>query len=427
MQSQTSSKRLRRNRRWALALLLLAFALFVWASLENGQGAYAWLLAASEAAMVGALADWFAVVALFRHPLGIPFPHTAILPRRRDQLAQRLAEFIREHFLQEDAILRLVQRYSLASGLASWLRRPKNRALFAEQVQQLVYRALQLAQLEPLRQSLAKSLGAQLRQLDLSRWTAQLLQLLTEDGRHQALLSDAIARLDDWLTQESVQEELAEQIERLLQRAYPTLFSWLGAVVDPATLSRNLARNLVRAAQETLSEIHQDPEHPKRQAFDRWLQESLLRLQQDQRLQARIRRWQEGLLAHPAARDYVARVVNDLQQWLLQDLQASPSRSRQLLHKGAGWFGDLLDTQPQLRQAIDGYVEESARRLLPTVQESFTKHIEDTIRAWPMADMIRVLEEGIGSDLQYIRINGTVVGLLLGLLIHALFVLLGSL
>ncbi|MBU2753610.1 DUF445 domain-containing protein [Acidithiobacillus sp. CV18-2] len=426
MQSPTPSNRLRRNRRAALALLLLAFALFVWAALENGQGGYAWLLAASEAAMVGALADWFAVVALFRHPLGIPFPHTAILPRRRDQLARRLAEFIREHFLQEDAILRLVQRYSLASGLASWLRQAKNRALFAEQVQQLVYRALQLAQLEPLRQSLAKSLGEQLRQLDLSRWTAQLLQLLTEDGRHQALLSDAIARLDDWLTQESVQEELAEQIERLLQRAYPTLFSWLGAVVDPANLSRNLARNLVRAAQETLSEIHQDPEHPKRQAFDRWLQESLLRLQQDPRLQARIRRWQEGLLAHPAARDYVSRVVNDLQQWLLQDLQAPRSRSRQLLRRGAGWFGELLDTQPQLRQAIDGYVEESARRLLPTVQESFTKHIEDTIRAWPMADMIRVLEEGIGSDLQYIRINGTVVGLLLGLLIHALFMLLAT-
>ncbi|XTI72753.1 DUF445 domain-containing protein [Acidithiobacillus sp. AC3] len=426
MQSPTPSNRLRRNRRWALALLLLAFALFVWASLENGQGGYAWLLAASEAAMVGALADWFAVVALFRHPLGIPFPHTAILPRRRNQLAQRLAEFIREHFLQEDAILRLVQRYSLASGLATWLRQPKNRAIFAEQVQQLVYRALQLAQLEPLRQSLAKSLGAQLRQLDLSRWTAQILQLLTEDGRHQALLSDAIARLDDWLTQESVQEELAEQIERLLQRAYPTLFSWLGAVVDPANLSRNLARNLVRAAQETLSEIHQDPEHPKRQAFDLWLQENLLRLQQDPTLQARIRRWQEGLLAHPAARDYVSRVVNDLQQWLLQDLQAPRSRSRQLLRRGAGWFGELLDTQPQLRQAIDGYVEESARRLLPTVQDSFTKHIEDTIRAWPMADMIRVLEEGIGSDLQYIRINGTVVGLLLGLLIHALFVLLAT-
>ncbi|MGE0049521.1 MAG: DUF445 domain-containing protein [Acidithiobacillus sp.] len=426
MQSPTPSNRLRRNRRAALALLLLAFALFIWAALENGQGGYAWLLAASEAAMVGALADWFAVVALFRHPLGIPFPHTAVLPRRRDQLAQRLAEFIREHFLQEDAILRLVQRYSLASGLASWLRQAKNRALFAEQVQQLVYRALQLAQLEPLRQSLAKSLGAQLRQLDLSRWTEQILQLLTEDGRHQALLSDAIARLDDWLTQESVQEEFAEQIERLLQRAYPTLFSWLGAVVDPANLSRNLARNLVRAAQETLSEIHQDPEHPKRQAFDRWLQENLLRLQQDPRLQARIRGWQEGLLAHPAARDYVTRVVNDLQQWLLQDLQAPRSRSRQLLRRGAGWFGELLDTQPQLRQAIDGYVEESARRLLPTVQESFTKHIEDTIRAWPMADMIRVLEEGIGSDLQYIRINGTVVGLLLGLLIHALFVLLAT-
>jgi uncharacterized membrane-anchored protein YjiN (DUF445 family) len=424
--TQSASTRLRQNRRLALALLLFAFALFLWAALERGRGPYAWLLAGSEAAMVGALADWFAVVALFRHPLGIPFPHTAILPRRRDRLAQRLAEFIRTHFLQEEAILRLIRRASFARGLGVWLRRPRNRAILAEQLQQLLYRALQLAQLEPLRQALGASLAAQLRSLDLSHWSAQLLHLLTEDGRHQALLSDAIARLDGWLQQESVQEELALQIEKLLQRAYPTLFSWLGVVIDPAQFSRNLARNLVRAAQESLSEIHQNPEHPKREAFDRWLHESLERLQQDPALQARIRDWQEELLAHPAARDYVYRVVGDLQRWLLADLQAADSRSRQLLLRGAAWFGTLLAKQPPLRAAIDGYLEDSVRRLFPSLQARFTHHIEETIRAWPLADMIRVLEEGIGSDLQYIRINGTLVGLLLGLSIHALFLLLGQ-
>ena len=425
MQNGMPASRLRRNRRWALALLLLAFALFVGSALKQGQGVYAWTLAASEAAMVGALADWFAVVALFRHPLGLPFPHTAILPQRRDQLAQRLAEFIRTHFLQEDAILRLLGRYSLATGLSNWLQRPKNRDLLAEQGQQLLYRTLQLAQLESFRQSLATSLAAQLRRLDLSHWVAQVLQLLTEDGRHQALLSDAIAQLDGWLSQDSVQEELAQQIERLLQRAYPKLFSWLGAVIDPASLSQNLARNFVRAAQETLHDIHQDPEHPKRLSFDQWLRRNLQRLQQDPALQQRIRGWQEGLLEHPAARDYVYRVVADLHRWLLRDLQAPHSRSRRLLRQGAGWFGGLLATQPELRQAIDGYVEDSVRRLFPTLQDSFTQHIEDTIRAWPMADMIRVLEEGIGSDLQYIRINGTAVGFFLGLVIHGVFLLLG--
>ncbi len=422
-----SGHRLRRQRRIALSLLLLAFALFVIASLARGQGPWAWVLAASEAALVGGLADWFAVVALFRHPLGLPIPHTAILPRNRERLARRLAQFIREHFLQEEAILALLRQHPPAAVMAQWLQGRRNRILLVDQLQRFLHQALVLADLEPLRLALAQSLSRQLEQLDLAHWSAQLLQLLTQGGRHQTLLSDALGRADDWLAQESVQSELAEQLDRLLQRAYPTLFSWLRVVINPVHFSQNLASNLLRAAQEILSEIRDNPQHPKRIAFDAWLQERLEHLHNDPALQQQIRQWQREILAHPAAREYVGQIVSDLRQWLLSDLANPRSHSRRILLRATQGLAKILVQHAPLRAALDAYVEESLRKFFPSLQDRFSYHVEKTMLAWPMTDLIRVLEEGIGSDLQYIRINGTLVGTLLGILIHGAFLLLGVL
>ena len=414
------TRRLRVLRRWALSLLLGALALFLVAAAHDFAGPWAWAGAFAEAAMVGALADWFAVVALFRHPLGLPIPHTAILPRNKMRLAHRLAEFIREHFLEAEAIVRLLRRADPATWLAQWLSDAGNSALLARQMTFLLQQGLALSDDRALRTVLRAALGRQLQGIDGARWVGGILALLTEDHRHQTLLDDGIQRLRRWLDGEDTQSLLADQIGAMLKRAYPTLFAWMGAVMDPATLSENLARNLVKAAHQWLQEIADDSEHPRRLAFDRWMQDAILRLQTDAAFQARVQRWQHGLIAHPAVQAYVDGLLRDLRVWLETDLQRPDSRLQGQVQRLSQQLGFFLGEQPALRDALNGYLEDSARRLAPALRDGLAQHIEATIRAWPDADMVRLLEEGVGTDLQYIRVNGTLVGGMIGLAIHAL-------
>ncbi len=414
------AQKLRVMRRWALDLLLGALALFLVAAAHDFAGPWAWVGAFAEAAMVGALADWFAVVALFRHPLGLPIPHTAILPRNKMRLAHRLAEFIREHFLEAEAIVRLLRRADPATWLAQWLSDAGNSALLARQMTFLLQQGLALSDDRALRTALRAALGRQLQGIDGARWVGSILALLTEDHRHQTLLDDGIQRLRRWLDGEDTQSLLADQIGAILKRAYPTLFAWMGAVMDPATLSENLARNLVKAAHQLLQEIADDPEHPRRLAFDRWMQDAILRLQTDATFQARVQRWQHGLIAHPAVQAYVDGLLRDLRVWLETDLQRPDSRLQGQVQRLSQQLGFFLGEQPALRDALNGYLEDSARRLAPALRDGLAQHIEATIRAWPDADMVRLLEEGVGTDLQYIRVNGTLVGGMIGIVIHAL-------
>jgi uncharacterized membrane-anchored protein YjiN (DUF445 family) len=407
-------------RRWALGLLLGALALFLVAAAHDFAGPWAWAGAFAEAAMVGALADWFAVVALFRHPLGLPIPHTAILPRNKARLARRLAEFIRDHFLETEAIVRLLRRADPATWLAQWLSDTGNSGLLARQMTVLLQKALALSDDRELRTALRAALGRQLQGIDGARWVGSILALLTEDHRHQTLLDDGIQRLRRWLDGEDTQSLLADQIGAILKRAYPTLFAWMGAVMDPATLSENLARNLVKAAHQLLQEIADDPEHPRRLAFDRWMQDAIVRLQTDAAFQARVQRWQHGLIAHPAVQAYVDGLLRDLRSWLETDLQRPDSRLQGQVQRLSQQLGFFLGEQPALRDALNGYLEDSARRLAPALRDGLAQHIEATIHAWPDKDMVLLLEEGVGTDLQYIRVNGTLVGGMIGIAIHAL-------
>ncbi len=407
-------------RRTALFLLFLVFVLFIWATAEAQQEPFPWLQAFSAAAMVGGLADWFAVAAIFRHPLGLPFPHTAILPRNRERLANRLSAFIRDHFLQSESIIAYLHRNPPSAAFGQWLAHPRNRHPLARQMNQFIQKALELADLEPLARLLRGVLAQQLQELDLSRGFEKILLLLVENGRHQEILDDGIDRLQSWLDQECTQDILTVQIEQILQRAYPMLFSWLGAVVDPASLSRNLSRNLVRATHQMLQEISEDPEDPRRLALENWFVGILGQLHHDSGFRLALHQWQSDLLEHPATREYLQSISGELRQWLLEDLSRPDSRLQRLLQRAARHLGRLLAGQPEFSHIFDGYVEDSIRQLFPSFRKSLTRHIADTIRAWPMDDLVRNLEEGIGEDLQYIRINGTLVGGCLGLAIHAM-------
>ncbi|MGC8503948.1 MAG: DUF445 domain-containing protein [Acidithiobacillus sp.] len=412
-------KTLRRMQGRALALLALAVLLFGVALWHGQEGPWAWVGAFAEAAIVGALADWFAVVALFRHPLGLPIPHTAIIPRNKARIADKLAAFVRDQFLETEAIVGLVRRLDPARTVAAWLQKKENAELLGRHLLVVVQEALHFVDDIRVRDALRETLRRQLGQIDVAQMAGEILDALTREHRHQELLEDGIQRLSRWLDQGETQQAIAETLREVLKRAYPTLFAWMGAVVDPAVLCHNLAENLVSASNKLLQEIAADPEHPRRQAFTAWVDDFIQRLKYDPRFRERAERWKGEILDHPALRDYVNGLWTDLQGWLAADLEHPDSRIHQRLVAGAGGLGAFLAEHEPLRAAINEHLEQGVRRLAEPLREGVARHIADTIHAWRDEDLVRQMEWSVGTDLQYIRINGTLVGGLIGLGIHA--------
>ncbi len=410
---------LRRMQARALALLALAVLLFGVALWQGQEGPWAWVGAFAEAAIVGALADWFAVVALFRHPLGLPIPHTAIIPRNKARLADKLAAFVRDQFLETEAIVGLVRRLDPAGSVAVWLQKKENAELLGRHLLVVMQEALHFVDDIRVRDALRETLRRQLGQINVAQVAGEILDTLTREHRHQELLEDGIQRLSRWLDQGETRQDIAATIREVLKRAYPTLFAWMGAVVDPAVFCQNLAENLVSASNKLLQEIAADPEHPRRHAFAAWVDDFIQRLKHDPRFRERAERWKGEILDHPALHDYVNGLWDDLQGWLAADLERPDSRIHQRLVAGAGDLGAFLVEHEPLRAAINEHLEQGVRRLAEPLREGAARHIADTIHAWRDEDLVRQMEWSVGTDLQYIRINGTLVGGLIGLGIHA--------
>ncbi len=214
----------------------------------------------------------------FHHPLGLPIPHAAIIPRNKVRIAAKLAAFVRDQFLETEAIVGLVRRLDPAGTVAVWLQKKENAELLGRHLLVVVQDALHFVDDIRVRDALRETLRRQLGQINLAQMAGQILDTLTREHRHQELLEDGIQRLSRWLDQGETQQDIAETLREVLKRAYPTLFAWMGAVVDLAVLCQNLAENLVSASNKLLQEIAADPERPRRQAFAAWVDDFIQRL-----------------------------------------------------------------------------------------------------------------------------------------------------
>ena len=405
---------LRRAKWQATGLLLLVTAVFVTTHWLPATLTVRGVKAVAEAAMVGALADWFAVTALFRR---IPLPwlgrHTAIIARNKDRIGENLAVFVRDKFLDTPSLLALVRQHDPAQQLAHWLAAPAHRQLLGQQLGRVLAGVLEMVQDRQVERWLTRALRSVLAQVDMGQSLATLLAALTHEGRHQVVLDDVLQRLSSLLRREPTRLFMAQTIVQWLKREHP-----LKEKVLPSDwLGDKGADVLAEALDSVLAEVAQDPQHQMRQAFDRSLAHFILRLRSDAAYQARATELRDYLLHDENLAGYLHALWSRTRAKLQADLASEQSWTVRKLAGMGQWLGQSLAQDAALRASMNARLERWAQALAPDVSQFIARHIQDTVQRWDAQELSVLVEQHIGKDLQFIRINGTLVGGAVGLLL----------
>jgi uncharacterized membrane-anchored protein YjiN (DUF445 family) len=402
--------KLQRMKLLATGLLVLAGAIYAAASaLEPGRPWLHYVAAAAEAAMIGAIADWFAVVALFHHPFNLSFiPHTAIIPRNKARIAEGLSQFIQQNFLTPEAVVARISAFRPANTLCRWLLKRENAEALSAYVTRLVTYALGAVEDERVRAFLSRTVAAELRKADVAGAIAEVLDVLTERERHHALLDEALAGLDELLAREDTRRFIAEEV----RKNTPAILRVINQVLD-LKLDDKAALRIVDVALRKVSEVRRDRGHELRERFDLFVREFIRRLKTDAATREKVHRMRDEALDSPALAQYIGGLWDQLRAWLPGGMQA---RLRGMIVR----LGEKLDADPAIQRWIDEQILEAAPTLVEEHRAKFGRFIEDQILSWQEEKLVAELERHIGPDLQYIRINGTVVGAAAGLAIAVL-------
>ncbi len=380
----------------------------------------AWVLglrAITEAAMVGGLADWFAVTALFRRiPTGIPFitAHTDVIPRSKDRIADNLSAFVKEKFLAPDTLVELIRQHDPSRYVAEWLTNPANAQRLGSHLARGMEGALHLVEDERIEQLVRDAAREVFKGVDLTGALRGVLDTLTSDGRHDQLLQQAVDRALGLMDRPETRAWIATQVVDWLTQEHPRK----QRLLPKQWIANNVATAIADAVSNRLESIRENPAHAYRQLFDQWVREFVLRLQSDPALKARGEEIKQYLLNDETFGTYVGGMWGSLKTWLAEDLRNPQSVFHQSVASGGTWLGERLTHDPELRQALRAQLEEAATRLAPEFAEFLTRHVRDTIRAWDGREMADQIELNIGKDLQAIRVNGTIVGGAIGLVLH---------
>ncbi|MHA7601003.1 DUF445 domain-containing protein [Alicycliphilus sp. T452] len=416
-------------RRLALALLVLFAAIFAACNLAPRSLWVDGLKAVAEAAMVGALADWFAVAALFRRiPLPLVGRHTDIVARNKDRIGGNLALFVRDRFLDAPSLVAMIRRHDPADMLAQWLTAPANAGLLGRQVSRLALMALDTVEDEKIQAFLAQAARALLGRLDLSRSMASALAALTHQGRHQELLDALLERLGGMVRTEEARAFVADTLVQWIRREHPLKQK----VLPTDWLSGKGAAAITHAVDTLLKAVADDPRHELREALDGALARLAERLQNDPDWARRGEELRTWLQNDEALGRYVRDLWAGLRRSLREDLAREDSELSRRVAEMGQWLGMSLAGDAALRVRLNVRLELWAATFAPDVAQSVAEHIRTTVQRWDAQEMARLVEQHIGRDLQYIRINGTLVGGLIGLVLFtishagALWALLGG-
>lgn len=408
---------LKRTKRLALLLLLLAAVTFI-VTLFLPPGFWvSGVKAIAEAAMVGALADWFAVVALFRR-VPVPFisRHTAIIPRNKDRIGENLGRFVQEKFLDTDSLLNLIRRHDPSNLLAQWLNTPGNADRIGHHLLQVMRGFLDLTDDARIQTFMRRAVHRAIDKVDLSQTSALLLESLTKNNRHQALLDAAIEQLLKLLHKPSTREFIAMQLVRWLKREHPIKAKML----PTEWLGEHSAELVANAVDSLLDDVALDQGHELRLGFNRAVDKLIVKLQTDPEMAERAEEIKGWLKEDASFNRYIGELWNDMRNWLKADLSSDDSRVQEKVRGAALWLGETLAADPALRDSMNQHLEQAARSVAPEFASFLTRHISDTVKSWDARDMSQQIELNIGKDLQFIRINGTLVGGTIGLILYLL-------
>ena len=399
---------LRRMKLVALGFLIAATVIFLactWA--QKGGTAAGWVgyvRAAAEAGMVGALADWFAVTALFKHPLGIPIPHTAIIPRKKDQLGEGLGAFVRENFLSQQVVETKLRDAQIAGRVGKWLSEPAHAERVASEASTFLRVGVELLNDDDVQQVIDRLIVRRIAEPQWGPPVGRVLSTLIAENRQEALIQLLCDRAFEWSL------NAGETIERVVTRDSPT---WSPRFVDQLVGDR-----IHRELMDFTDKVRRDPNHELRQSANRFLFEFAADLQHDPATIAKAESVKEQLMA----RDEVTRAAETawrtLKRLVLEGVDDPSSALRGRIADSVVRIGESLLEDNELRDKVDNWIVRGAQHLVGQYGVEITSIITETIERWDAEDASRRIELHVGRDLQFIRINGTVVGALAGLLIY---------
>ncbi|MFD7456092.1 MULTISPECIES: DUF445 domain-containing protein [unclassified Streptomyces] len=405
----------RRMKITATGLLLLVALIYVLAKVASHHGAGAWagyVAAAAEAGMVGALADWFAVTALFRHPLGLPIPHTAIIPNKKDQLGVSLGEFVGENFLSEAVVRQRLRAVGIGSRLGTWLAEPANADRVTAELATALRGALTVLRDSDVQAVVGEAITRRAEAQEIAPGIGKMLERVVADGGHRRVVDLVVTRAHDWLVLHG------DDVMDAVQGGAP---GWTPRFVD-----RKVGERVYKELLRFCAEMRDMPGHPARGALDRFLTDFASDLQSDTDTRARVERLKGEVLGRGEVQDLIASAWTAVRAMIVSAAEDERSELRLRVRASLLSLGARLAVDPKHQSKVDGWIEGAAVHVVTTYRKEITSLITDTVASWDAEHTTRKIEAHIGRDLQFIRINGTVVGSLAGLLIYTVSRALGA-
>lgn len=411
---QERQRGVRRMKLTALALLLFVAVVYVLAKWASHAGAGPWagyVAAAAEAGMVGAMADWFAVTALFRHPLGLPIPHTAIIPTKKDQLGISLGEFVGENFLSEEVVRQRLRAVGIGSRLGAWLAVPEHADRVTAELSAALRGALTVLRDSDVQAIVGEAITRRADAQEIAPGIGKTLEKIVADGGHKRVVDLVVSRAHDWLVLHD------EQVMDAVEGGAP---GWTPRFVD-----KRIGERVYKELLRFVTEMRDMPSHPARGALDRFLGDFAADLQSDTETRARVERLKGEVLGRGEVQDLIASAWTSVRSMIVSAAEDERSELRLRVRASLLSLGARMAVEPKLQAKVDGWVEGAAVYVVTTYRKEITSLITDTVAGWDAEHTTRKIEANIGRDLQFIRINGTVVGSLVGLLIYTVTRLVG--
>lgn len=396
-----------RMKRRAAGLLVGATVLFVVSLFLERQ--FPWLgfvRATAEAAMVGGLADWFAITALFRHPLGIPIPHTAIIPSRKDRIGRSLGGFVQNNFLSREVIAARLSGLRVAERIARWISDPTNSRRISHHVASGLAGTAQVLRDEDVQAMIDRALVTRVRKTQVAPVLGNVLSLLTADNRHQELLDEAL-RL--------ISEGVSRNEELIRQRIREESPWWLPEAVDD-----RIHDKVVAAIENTLHQVAGDPAHPLRERFDNALTGFIEKLRTSPEVIARAEVIKEDMLENPAVRQFSATIWNDAKHALARYAERKETDPPGAVEQGLMKLGNAVLSDSELMAKVDQWILDAVLYAVEQFRGEVAQLISYTVGQWDAEETSKKIELQIGKDLQFVRINGTLVGGLVGLILYSI-------
>ena len=399
----------RAMRRTATAMLFLMAGIFVLAhNMEEAHPAWGFVRAFAEAAMVGGLADWFAVTALFRYPMGIPIPHTAIVPRKKDQIGEQLAWFLRDNFLTPSIVARRMKRFDVAGAIGTFLTDPDGgEGRMRQGASNLIAMILENLDDERLGGTTKTMIANRLRELDVAPLLGQSMVAAMREDRHVPIV-DGLVR---WAA--NILDSNEEIVRAMVYERANNFMRWL-AIDD------RLSEAIITGLRRLLVQMEGDPHHPLRDQANEGFVRLAFDLQHDDEMRGRVEQFKLEMIDNPAVTEWLDGLWEQAREALLRAARDPDRAMEGRFGEALQELGRTLQEDPEIKRAINSFARRATVGAVADYGDSIVRLVSDTVKSWDAETITARVENAVSRDLQYIRMNGTIVGGLVGLTIHTI-------